>query len=136
MNADKDFQEKALTHEVIGAFYKVYNVLGYGFLEAVYKRAMAHELTKRGVRVDREYLSPVYYDGVEVGHYRADLVANGKVVVEVKASERLAETDRKQLLNYLRSTNLEVGLLLHFGPKAQFYRFAYSHIPKPVVHFK
>ena len=57
MNADKDFQEKALTHEVIGAFYKVYNVLGYGFLEAVYKRAMAHELTKRGVRVDREYLS-------------------------------------------------------------------------------
>ena len=131
MNADQPFIETALTHQIIGAFYRVYNALGYGFLETVYQRAMAHELTKRGVRVDREYLSPVFYDGVEVGHYRADLVAGGKVVIEVKASQRLVESDRKQVLNYLRSTSLEVGLLLHFGPRAQLCRFAYSNTPKP-----
>ena len=87
---------------------------------------MAHELTKRGIRVQREYLSKVLYDGVVVGHYRADMVAERTVVVETKASERLVEADRKQMLNYLRATKLEVGLLLHFGPKAHFQRFVYS----------
>lgn len=132
MKADQNFPEGQLTHEIVGAFYSVYNTLGYGFLEAVYQRAMGHELTKRGIRVEREYLSEVLYDGVVVGHYRSDLVADGKVVVETKASERLVDTDRKQMRNYLRATNLEVGLLLHFGPKATFQRFVYSNTPKPL----
>lgn len=132
MNADQDFPEGALTREIIGAFYCVYNALGYGFLESVYQRAMAHELTKRGIRVQREYLSEVLYDGVVVGHYRADMVAERTVVVETKASERLVEADRKQMLNYLRATKLEVGLLLHFGPKAHFQRFVYSKTPMPL----
>ncbi len=132
MNADQDFPEGHLTHDIIGAFYCVYNALGYGFLETVYQRAMAHELTKRGIRVDREYLSEVWYDGIVVGHFRSDLIANTRVVVETKASERLGDADGKQMLNYLRATNLDVGLLLHFGPKAAFQRFVYSNTPKPI----
>lgn len=132
MNASRNFPEAELTHEIIGAFYCVYNALGYGFLETVYQRALAHELTKRGIRVEREYLSAVLYDGVVFGHYRADMVAERKVVVETKSSERPVATDRKQILNYLRATNLEVGLLLHFGPKADFRRFIYSKTPKPL----
>ena len=129
-NAD-DFPEKELTREIIAAFYRVYNKLGYGFLETVHQRALAHELTKRGIRVEREYLSEVFYDGVMVGHYKSDLVAEQKVEIETKASEHLVEADRKQMLNYLRSTNLEVGLLLHFGPKPSHRRFVYSNKNKP-----
>lgn len=131
MNADKAFPEKALTREIIAAFYRVYNTLGYGFLENVYQRALAHELVKQGIRVEREFLSAVYYDGVIVGHYRSDLVAEGKVDIETKASEHVVDADKKQLLNYLRATNLEVGLLLHFGPRPAFHRMAYSNENKP-----
>lgn len=131
MSADQYFPEKELTREIIGAFYCVYNTLGYGFLESVYQRALAHELTKRGIRVEREYLSEVWYDGVLVGHYKSDLVAEKKIDIETKASEHVVAADRKQVLNYLRSTNLEVGLLLHFGPKPAHYRLVYGNKNKP-----
>src|SRR6185503_3087713 len=89
-----------LTREIIGAFYEVYNVLGYGFLESVYAQALFLELTRRGLHVQR-----------------ADMLVAYSVVVENKASVALAKSDRDQLLNYLRCSCLEVGLLLHFGPR-------------------
>jgi GxxExxY protein len=123
MTADQDFPEKELTYQIIGAYYKVYNALGYGFLESVYQRAMAHELRKRGIRVDLEYVTEVFYDDVVVGHFRSDMIAELKVVIENKACEQLTEVDRRKTLNYLKCTKLEVALLLHFGPKAHFERF-------------
>jgi GxxExxY protein len=116
-----------ITGEIIAAFYAVYNELGYGFVESVYIRALAIELFQRRMNVAREVPVTVYYKGVTVGTYRADLVVADTVVVEVKAGEHAAESDRPQLINYLRSSGKEVGLLLHFGPKA---------VLKRVIHTK
>ena len=111
-----------LTREILSAFYEVYNTLGYGFLESVYARALFSELTRRGLHVQREVMIDVYYKGECVGSFRADMLVEYRVVVEIKASTWLVEADRNQLLNYLRSSCLEVGLLLHFGPRPRFKR--------------
>ena len=114
--------DEELTGKVIGAFYTVYNTLGYGFLESVYSRALAIELRRRGLRVDREVSITVYYEGEVVGRYRLDLLVEGRLALEIKAGKSLAPTDRDQLLNGLRASNHEVGLLLHFGPRPAFFR--------------
>jgi GxxExxY protein len=111
-----------ITREVIGAFYEVYNTLGYGFLESVSTSAMAVELTRRGLRVEREVRVAVFNKGVQVGSFRADMLVESLVVVENKATATLSSSDRDQLLNYLRRSCLEVGLLLHFGPRPSFRR--------------
>jgi GxxExxY protein len=111
-----------LTHSVIGAFFEVYNDLGFGFLEQIYVGALAVELRRRGHVVDLEVGSGVTYKGVEVGSQRLDMVVDKALVVEVKSTIDLHSSARRQLLNYLRATHLELGLLLHFGPKARFYR--------------
>ena len=111
-----------ITREIIGAFYEVYNTLGYGFLEAVYIRAMVLELRRRGLRVEREVWIAVFYKGEQVGSYRADMLVESCVVVENKATVALSKSDRDQLLNYLRGSRLDVGLLLHFGPRPTFQR--------------
>ena len=111
-----------LTREIISAFYEVYNTLGYGFLESVYTRALFSEFTRRGLHVQCEVMIDVYYKGECVGSFRADMLVEYRVVVEIKASTWLVEADRNQLLNYLRSSCLEVGLLLHFGPRPRFRR--------------
>jgi GxxExxY protein len=108
---------RELTGEIIAAFFTVFGELGYGFVEHVYVRALAIELFVRRVNVSREVPVTVLYKGVTVGNYRADLIVDEKVVVEVKAGERPSDADRFQLLNYLRCSGKEVGLLLHFGPK-------------------
>jgi len=115
---ETDLLHGELTGEIIAAFYAVYNELGYGFLESVYVRAMAIELFARRTPVAREVPVSVFYKGVTVGVYRADLLAADTVVVEVKAGGESLDADRLQLLNYLRCSGKEVGLLLHFGPKA------------------
>jgi GxxExxY protein len=115
-----------LTGEIIAGFYAVYNELGYGFLESVYVRALAIELFARRMHVAREVPVSVMYKGVTVGTYRADLVVAGTVVVEVKAGPESADADRSQLLNYLRCSGKEVGLLLHFGPKAVLRRVVHT----------
>ena len=115
-----------ITGEIIAAFYAVYNELGYGFVESVYVRAMAIELFQRRMNVAREVPVTVYYKGVTVGTYRADLVVADAVVVEVKAGEHPTDHDRPQLINYLRSSGKEVGLLLHFGPKAALKRVIHT----------
>lgn len=115
-----------ITGEIISAFYAVYNELGYGFLESVYVRALAIELFQRRMQVAREVPVTVYYKGVTVGTYRADLVIADTVVVEAKATEQAGDSDRLQLLNYLRASGKEVGLLLHFGPKAVLRRVIHT----------
>lgn len=119
--------EEALTRRIIGAFYDVYNALGYGFLESVYANALAVEVASRGLHVVREASAEVCYKGEVVGVFRADLLVESRVVVELKASPKLHPADPMQLLNYLRSTDLEVGLLLHFGPEPTIRRFVASN---------
>jgi GxxExxY protein len=119
--------ERRLTGAIISSFYRVYDELGFGFLESVYVAAMLLELNARGLHAEREAKILVYYRGLEVGHFRADLLVERKVIVEVKASLLVTEADRKQVLNYLRGTSLELGLLLHFGQKPSFQRFIYTN---------
>lgn len=111
-----------LTHSVIGAFYEVYNTLKFGLLEQLYLAALILELRARGHVVDREVRVRVYYKGVEIGWQRLDLVVDKTLVVEVKATAELHPSARRQLLSYLCVSRLEVGLLLHFGPTANFCR--------------
>lgn len=121
-----------ITGRIIGAFYRVYDRLGYGFLEAVYRRSLAHELRKAGSTVHEEAPVGVLYDDVEVGHYRADLLVDRRVIVEIKAGASVAPVDHRQLLNYLRASEVEVGLLLHFGPKPSFHRMMHD-VRRPVT---
>src|SRR3954466_12509439 len=112
-----DLLHGAVTRAVVGAFYAVYNELRYGFLESVYRDALVLELRSRGLRAEIEAPIAVRYKQSEVGHFRADILVEGRVVVELKACASVGGTERQQLLNYLRGTGLEVGLLLHFGPR-------------------
>jgi GxxExxY protein len=120
---------KEITEAILRAFYKVYNTLGYGFLEKVFERALAHELAKQGHTVRNQSPIRVWYDEIPVGDYYADLVVDNRVIVEIKAGESLAPEHSAQLLNYLKATDIEVGLLLNFGPKPTFERkvFANEH---------
>ena len=114
--------EEELTHSVIGAFFEVYNNLGFGYLEHVYVMALERELRARGHRVAREMCVWVYYKGEELTQHRLDMVVDDKLVVEVKSTFQLHKITPRQVYNYLKSTRLEVGLLLHFGPDPAFYR--------------
>ena len=118
----RELFEGRLTRSVIGAYYEVYNNLGFGFLERFYVTAMERELLERGHKVAREVSINVLYKGQELGSQRLDLIVDERLVVETKASSELHKSATRQLYNYLRATNLELGLLLHFGPEAKFYR--------------
>jgi GxxExxY protein len=120
--ADRWLAEEKLTHAIIGAFFHVYNVLGFGFLEHVYAAALERELKRRGHKVSREHTVRIYYDGAELCQQRLDFVVDDRVVVEIKSTYELHMGAARQLRSYLRATNLEVGLLFHFGPEAKFYR--------------
>jgi len=125
-DARKPLLEEELTGKIIAVFYETYNVLGFGFLESVYRKALAIELRLRGLHVEEEVRIDVFYKGHYVGWFRLDLLVEGRVGVELKASEVLGPTDKRQLMNYLTSSKIDVGLLLHYGPSAKFYRFV-SH---------
>lgn len=122
-----------LTGGIIGAFYDVYNSLRFGFLEAVYANALERELRGRGLAVSREATVDVLYKGAPVGVYRVDLLVNDTVVVEVKATRFLDSHAEQQVLNYLRATRLEIGLLLHFGVRPAFRRFVSTNKPGPYL---
>jgi GxxExxY protein len=111
-----------LTHSVIGAFFEVHNTLGFGFLEQLYVEALAIELRERGHVVDLEVGVQVSYKAVEIGWQRVDMLVDGILVLEIKSTAELHPSARRQLLNYLCATRLELGLLLHFGPSPKFYR--------------
>lgn len=107
-----------LTSKILRAFYKVNDSLGYGFLEKVYENSMYIELKRMGLKVEKQKNIKVFYDGCEVGDYYADLIVNDSVIVELKAVESLLTEHEIQLINYLRATKIEVGLLLNFGKKS------------------
>lgn len=112
-----------LTGRLLAAFFAVSRELGHGFAESVYLRALVLELTFRGVAVQTDVAMSVFYKGRKVGQFRAALLLEGKVVAEVRAGAQLSEVDRAQLLNYMRCSQAEVGMLLHFGPRPEFRRF-------------
>ncbi len=116
-----------LTEQILAAFYEVYNTLGMGFLEKVYENALLQELRTRGLRVEPQVPIPVHYKNVIVGMYYADLVVEDKIIIEIKAVETLHPSHEAQLLNYLRATDKEVGLLLNFGPRPKFIRRVWSN---------
>jgi GxxExxY protein len=122
-----DLKHREVTDLVLKAFYTVYNELGYGFLEIVYQNAMAIEATDLGLSVEQQVPIEVAYKERKVGHYEADLVINDLVIVELKAMEELVKKHEAQLLNYLKATRFEVGLLLNFGPEPSFKRKAFDN---------
>jgi GxxExxY protein len=111
-----------LTGSAIGAFFAVYDALGSGFLEHVYAAALERELLQRGHRVAREVSVPVIYKGEKIVFQRLDMLVDGRLVIEVKAAQETPNTGTRQLLNYLKATRLEVGLLFSFGPQPTFKR--------------
>lgn len=114
------------TRTIIGALYEVHGTLGSGFLESVYANSLVVELNAAGLRSERHVPFEIVYRGQPVGRYIADLIVESKVVVEVKAVRAIEAAHRAQLLNYLRASGLEVGLLLNFGASAQFKRVVYA----------
>ncbi len=120
-------QHNVITEKIIRAFFNVYNNLGYGFLEKVYENSMIIELQKLGCIVEKQKNIKVLYDGKIVGEYYVDLLVDDKVMIELKAAENLCREHEAQLLNYLKSTNIEIGLLLNFGKKAEIRRKIYTN---------
>lgn len=114
--------ERDLSYQIIGTFFEVHNALGFGFLEAIYARALEIALRERGLLVEREYPIAVYFKGQQIGFHRVDFLVERRVILELKSTHRLPEGAKRQLLSYLNSMPLELGLLLHFGPKASFTR--------------
>jgi GxxExxY protein len=125
-----------LTSRIIGVFFEVYNELGPGFLESVYVEALALALCQAGLSVEREILLQVSFRGRIVGRFRADLVVGGTVLVEAKACSKLNLLHEAQVLNYLRATVLEVGLLLNFGPRPQLKRLLFDNPRKRQFQIK
>lgn len=116
-----------LTSRIISCFYKVYNKLGFGFLEKVYENSLLIELSNNGFKVERQKPINVYYEDKLVGEYFADLIVDDKVIIELKAAESLIEEHELQLVNYLKATEIEVGLLLNFGKKPEIKRKIFTN---------
>jgi GxxExxY protein len=115
--------EAKRVHSIVGGFFAVYNYYGYGLSELVYAGALEHELRDRGHEIVRELAIEIDYQGRYVARLRLDMVVDGRVVVENKATEKLSPAAAMQLVSYLRATEFEVGLLLHFGPSPYFKRY-------------
>ena len=125
-----------LTEKIIGAFFKVYNQLGYGFSEKVYENALAIELRKLGLNAIQQDPITVHYEGSIIGEYTADILVNDAVLLELKAVRQLCAEHEAQLLNYLKATSVEVGLLLNFGPKPQHMRKIYDNERKGTLAWR
>lgn len=130
------YKYQDLTEQIIGAFYNVYNRLGYGFLERVYENAMVIELQMMGLKVEQQMPIKVRYRGHVVGEYCADLVVEDKVIIELKAVSTFLPAHEAQLLNYLKATPYEVGLLLNFGPSPTKKRRVFDNDKKPNLQTK
>ena len=119
-----------ITQRIIGIFYEVYNILGYGFLEKIYQNAMELRLRKAGFSVFSQHPIAVHFDNQVIGEYFADLVVEEKIIVELKAVQQLSAEHEAQLLHYLRATDYEVGLLLNFGPRPEIHRKIHDNAKK------
>ena len=123
-----------LTDKIIKAYYDVYNQLGFGFLEKVYENALLIELRKKGLFCVAQLPIEVFYEEQKVGQYYADILVEDSVILEIKAAESLVEEHEAQLINYLKATELEIGLLLNFGKKPEFKRKIFSNENKISVN--
>ena len=123
---------KDLTDSILKAYFDVYNELGYGFLEKIYQNSLYLELESRGFKVEAQKQIQVFYKNTEVGEYYADLIVNDLIILELKATEFIIQEHEWQLLNYLRATNIEVGLLLNFGTKPEFRRKVFDNARKKI----
>ncbi|MCE7904489.1 MAG: GxxExxY protein [Anaerolineae bacterium CFX3] len=133
----QNLKHKEITDKILYAFFKVvYPALGFGFLEKVYENAMVIALREMGLKVEQQVKIVVYFAGQVVGEYYADLVVEGCVVVELKAVQNLLDEHDAQLLNYLRATEYEVGLLLNFGPQPRFRRKVFDNERKSSATWK
>lgn len=121
---------KELTQKIINVFYEVYNTLGYGFLEKVYENAMLYELELRGLKTDKQIPINVNYKSKLVGEYFSDIIVENKVILELKACNKLDSEHENQLLNYLKASDIEVGLLLNFGKEPDFKRKIFTNDEK------
>jgi hypothetical protein len=115
-------KHEILTERLIGIFFEVYNELGHGFIESIYEKAYIRLLAEQGIKFEQQSPITVFFRGVELGEFKADLIVESLVIVEFKAVRFLDPTHEKQLINYLRATNIEVGMLFNFSPRAQFRR--------------
>jgi len=129
-NSGDNLLHKDLTDIIISCFYEVYNDLGYGFLERVYQNALYYALIDEGLQCETEKSIKVYHNNRVVGDYRADILVENCVLLELKANEELNSANEKQLINYLKATEIEVGLLLNFGKRPQFKRKVFTNINK------
>ena len=123
----EDYLHQDLSSEVIKCFYKVYNKLGFGFLEKVYENALKIELEQNGFLVEKQMPIKVYYEGNIVGEYYADLIVENKIIIELKAAEALCQEHELQLINYLKATEFELGLLLNFRKKPEIRRKIFTN---------
>lgn len=122
-----DLRHYALTEKIIAVFYDVYNELGHGFLESVYHKSLYLALTETGLIVHSSVDIPVWFRGYQVGCFEGDLLVNKCVLLELKAARTLDSSHKAQLLNYLRATDIEIGLLLNFGVKPEVKRLIYDN---------
>lgn len=127
-----DFKYKKITDIILKSFFEVYNELGNGFLESVYENALYIVITGYGLSVERQKNIPVFFRRDIVGDFKADLIVDEKVILELKAVRVLDHTHEAQLINYLKATNIEIGLLLNFGRKPEFKRFIYDNKRKNI----
>lgn len=121
---------KNITDIILKSFYKVYNNLGYGFLEKVYENALLYELRNHGLDCEKQKPIKVYYEQIQVGEYYADIIVNECIILELKAAESIAEEHEFQLINYLKATEIEIGLLLNFGKNPEFKRKIFTNNKK------
>jgi GxxExxY protein len=128
IHADQNgLKHRELTEKLIGVFYSVYNELGHGFLESVYEQAFSVELAEKGIFFQRQIAIPVWFHGQKIGAFRADVLIDEKVIIELKTGRDVDPAWEKQLLNYLPATQIEVGMLFNFGPAAQFKRYVFEN---------
>lgn len=125
-----DLKHGLITDQILRVFYEVYNELGFGFLESVYHRSLVLALKSVGLNVSSKVPIPVWFRGTRVGRFEADVLVENCVLLELKAARTLDSAHRAQLLNYLRATDIEVGLLLNFGEKPEFNRLIFDNLKK------
>jgi GxxExxY protein len=130
MTTNESYKHSEITEAIIGVFYDVYNELGFGFLESVYRNSLRIALIERGIAVEQEVPIEVHFRGKSVGDFKADLVVSGAVLLELKTAQAIVAAHESQVINYLRATSLELGLILNFGPKPQVRRLLLDNIRK------
>ena len=130
---NEQFLHSDLTQSIIGMFYEVYNELGHGFLESVYENSLAIALRDKGFEIHQQIAIPVWFRGTKVGDFDADLLVNKLILLELKTARAIDPSHVAQLLNYLKATEIEVGLVLNFGPKPEFRRVVFGNDRKALT---